>query len=72
VVLVLSALLNAAYFLPIVWRAFFRPVPPGEDPGRHEAPLPCLLALSATALGTVLLFFFPGVLADLAAAVVPS
>jgi multicomponent Na+:H+ antiporter subunit D len=63
VVLVLSTLLNAAYFLPIVYMAFFR-APEGDSVGadvyRHgEAPLPAVLALTATAIGTVLLFFFP-------------
>lgn len=61
-VIVLSTLLNAAYFLPIVYRAFFRD-PPEED--RHgksgEAPWPIVLALTATAAGAVLMFFFPEV-----------
>ncbi|MDD3934735.1 monovalent cation/H+ antiporter subunit D family protein [Rhodoferax sp.] len=61
-VIVLSTLLNAAYFLPIVYRAFF--VAPPADPHGHphgEAPLPMVIALTATAAGTVLLFFFPDV-----------
>jgi len=62
-----SALLNAAYFAPIVWRAFFRPVPEGEDRGRKEAPWPCVVALSATALLTLVFFFFPDAVVDLAA-----
>jgi multicomponent Na+:H+ antiporter subunit D len=61
-VIMLSTLLNAAYFLPIVYRAFFRD-PPEED--RHgksgEAPWPIVLALTATAAGAVLMFFFPEV-----------
>jgi multicomponent Na+:H+ antiporter subunit D len=68
-VIVLSALLNAAYFLPIVWRAFFRPLPEGQDTGWHEAPWPCLLALSLTALLTIALFFFPQAFLDLASSV---
>ncbi len=68
-VLVVSALLNAAYFLPIVWRAFFRPTPEGEASGRREAPWPCVLALCITAGMTVVLFFYPDVFADLAATV---
>jgi len=52
-----SALLNAAYFLPIVYAAFFRSVPPGADHG--EAPLPMVLALLVTATLTVGLFFCP-------------
>lgn len=61
-VIVLSTLLNAGYFLPIVYRAFF--VAPPADPHGHphgEAPLPMVIALTATAAVTVLLFFFPDV-----------
>ncbi|MDO9144555.1 monovalent cation/H+ antiporter subunit D family protein [Rhodoferax sp.] len=61
-VIVLSTLLNAGYFLPIVYRAFF--VAPPADPHGHphgEAPLPMVIALTATATVTVLLFFFPDV-----------
>lgn len=61
-VIALSTLLNAAYFLPIVYRAFF--VAPRSDPHDHahgEAPLPMVIALTATAAGTVLLFFFADV-----------
>ena len=68
-VIVVSALLNAGYFLPIVWRAFFKPVPEGESDGRKEAPWPCVVALSATAALTILLFFWPDVFAGLAAQV---
>jgi multicomponent Na+:H+ antiporter subunit D len=55
-VLAVSTLLNAAYFLPIVYAAFFRPPPP--DSGHGEAPLPMLVALVTTALLTLALFFF--------------
>lgn len=58
-VLFVSTILNAAYFLPIIWRAFFRPLPEGVPATRQEAPWPCVVALSVTALATVLLFFFP-------------
>lgn len=61
-VIVLSTLLNAGYFLPIVYRAFF--VTPPADPHGHphgEAPLLMVIALTATAAATVLLFFFPDV-----------
>lgn len=61
-VLVLSTILNAAYFLPIVAAAFFRP--PGKDVSRHahgEAPLPIVIALTATAALTLTLFFAPQV-----------
>jgi multicomponent Na+:H+ antiporter subunit D len=57
-VIAASTLLNAAYFAPIVYRAFFR-APQGEAHG--EAPLPMVLALTASAAATVALFFFPQV-----------
>ncbi len=57
-VIAASTLLNAAYFAPIVYRAFFR-APQGEAHG--EAPLPMVLALVATAGATVGLFFVPDV-----------
>ena len=62
-VLMLSSLLSAAYLLPIPLRAFFAKTPDGEantytQGGIHEAPIPCLIALSATAIGCLLLFFF--------------
>jgi len=59
-VIVASTLLNAAYFLPIVYRAFFR-APAVDDAGHAhgEAPLPIVLALSITAACTVALFFWP-------------
>ncbi|MDZ7747881.1 MAG: monovalent cation/H+ antiporter subunit D family protein [Halofilum sp. (in: g-proteobacteria)] len=59
-----SALLNAAYFLPIVYSAFFKAedVPAhGEHADHGEAPWPVVAALTATAVLTVLLFLFPGV-----------
>jgi multicomponent Na+:H+ antiporter subunit D len=53
-----STLLNAAYFMPIVYAAFFRPAA-GKAHG--EAPLTMVVALSLTAAGTVALFFVPDV-----------
>ena len=55
--IVVSTLLNAAYYVPIVYAAFFKPPPDDSNP-HGEAPLPMLLALSATAAGSVALFFF--------------
>lgn len=61
-VLLLSTLLNAGYFLPIVYRAFFRPLSADALAHPHgEAPWPIVLALTLTAAGTVALFFFPDV-----------
>ncbi|MHC5011130.1 MAG: proton-conducting transporter transmembrane domain-containing protein, partial [Planctomycetota bacterium] len=65
-VLLLSTILNAAYFLPIVWRAFFRAAPAGHEVGVREAPWACVIALSVTAAGTVALFLFPDLFLDLA------
>jgi multicomponent Na+:H+ antiporter subunit D len=57
-VIVVSTVLNATYFLPIVFRAFFRE--PAHDAHNHgEAPWPIVLALSATAAATLLMFFLP-------------
>jgi multicomponent Na+:H+ antiporter subunit D len=57
-----STLLNAGYFLPIVYRAFFCE-PPEHAHGHKsgEAPWPIVVALTATATGTVLMFLFPEV-----------
>jgi multicomponent Na+:H+ antiporter subunit D len=60
--LMVSSLLNVAYLLSIVGRAFF--LPPRKDDhhavhgdGIHEAPLACVVPLSLTALGCIVLFF---------------
>ncbi len=61
-VIAASTLLNAGYFLPIIYRAFFRtPVQDDHDHPHGEAPLPIVIALTLTAAGTVALFFFPDV-----------
>ena len=60
--IVISTLLNAAYFMPIVYAAFFRQEHAGAAHADHgEAPLPIVLALMTTALFTVLIFFYPDV-----------
>ncbi len=68
-VIVTSTALNAGYFLPIIVSAFFRPPDKGKKNAHDhgEAPLPIVIALTLTAAGTLLLFFFPGPLYDLAA-----
>ncbi len=61
-VIALSTLLNAGYFLPIVYRAFF--VAPSTSEFEHphgEAPVPMVVATSITATATVLLFLMPDV-----------
>ena len=67
VVLLFSSLLNAAYFMPVVYKAFF--CPPEEsmfESGVREAPIFCVLPLVITALITLVLFFFPQPFLDLA------
>jgi len=68
-VIFISTMLNAAYFMPIIYRAFmYAPDAPEDGKEPHgEAPFPIVLALTATAIGTVAMFFFPGVPFDLAA-----
>jgi multicomponent Na+:H+ antiporter subunit D len=77
VVLLTSSLLNAAYFLPIVYQGFFGKANPGGNPGGdasggsiHEAPFLAVAAPVITALCSIALFFYPGVFLDLAAMVV--
>ena len=76
-VLVISTLLNAGYFLPIVWRAFFRAPPAhhGDDHGHDhhddhgEAPWPMVLAQGVTATLTIILFIYHEPVLKLARAV---
>ncbi|MCO5122808.1 MAG: monovalent cation/H+ antiporter subunit D family protein [Rhizobacter sp.] len=70
-VIIASTLLNAGYFAPIVYRAFFVAPPAGDHAGHSdhsdhsshaahgEAPWPMVVALVATAAGTIALFFMP-------------
>ncbi|MCF8033388.1 MAG: monovalent cation/H+ antiporter subunit D family protein [Desulfarculaceae bacterium] len=60
VVLLVSSLLNAAYFLPIVYRAYFKP--PSEAAwleGRHEGPAAAWVPPLITAACSLILFFYP-------------
>jgi multicomponent Na+:H+ antiporter subunit D len=82
-VIALSTLLNAGYFLPIVYRAFF--VAPHAAPAQHhgdgqddahgehgEAPWPMVLALTLTAGATLALFFVHELPLALARQLVPG
>ncbi|MDH3694589.1 MAG: proton-conducting transporter membrane subunit, partial [Gammaproteobacteria bacterium] len=62
-VIIVSTLLNAAYFIPIVYAAFFKSPTHSNEEGvlSGEAPFPIVLALTITASMVVLLFIFPGV-----------
>ena len=71
VVFLISSILNACYFLPIVYRAFFcRPEESLYEGGRQEAPLACLIPLCITALLSVLSFFNPGLFIELAGLII--
>jgi multicomponent Na+:H+ antiporter subunit D len=60
VVLLVSSLLNAAYFLPIVYNAFFcAPEKALFENKIQEAPLWCIIPPVVTAIGTIVLFFYP-------------
>jgi len=54
-VIVASTLLNAGYFLPIVYRAFFKE---GNAETHGEAPLSMVAALVTTAALTIVMFFW--------------
>ena len=60
-VIVGSTLLNAGYFLPIVYRAFFRASTEGQDRTRRSAVDDGGCAGRHGGIGTVLLFFFADV-----------
>lgn len=69
-VILLSTLLNAGYFLPIIYKAFFEKekVVTGVSINRNygEAPLAIVVALIITALAVLALFVYPGVFMELA------
>jgi multicomponent Na+:H+ antiporter subunit D len=76
-VLIVSALLNAAYFVPVVYHAYFGqpPAPSGHDAGHAhaahgEAPLAMLIPICITAVISVALGFYPDFFMQLAKAVV--
>ncbi len=74
VVLLTSSLLNAAYFLPIVYQGFFSKANPGEDalegPRIEEAPLLAVVPPVVTAIASIALFFYPDLFLKLATMVI--
>ncbi|MCF8030257.1 MAG: monovalent cation/H+ antiporter subunit D family protein [Desulfohalobiaceae bacterium] len=65
-VILTSSFLNAVYFLPIVYKAFFH----GPSGGKGafsvtKEPLMCVVPLLLTAAGSVVLFFWPQLFIDL-------
>jgi multicomponent Na+:H+ antiporter subunit D len=66
-VLLGSSLLNAAYFLPIVYKAFFcTPEEAMFEDKVQEAPLWCVVPLVITAIISIGLFFYPDIFRTLA------
>ena len=68
--IVLSTVLNAAYFLPIIYMVWFteEKVAPAKEHG--EAPFAAVLALTITAILTIGFFFFNGPVLELASQIV--
>lgn len=64
-VLVISTVLNIAYFAPIICRAF-APATHTSAQASHEAPAGMLMAMLLTVLMVLLLFFFPEPVLNLA------
>lgn len=72
-VLVFSSLLNAAYFLPIVYRAFFCPAEQCLHSGPvREAPILCIAPPLITAGLSMAVFFYPDIFLSLARMAVGS
>jgi multicomponent Na+:H+ antiporter subunit D len=70
-ILITSTLLNAAYFVPVVYQGFFGKAPE-EDAHHpaHEAPLSMVVPLCITATLSVAIGIFPDVFLHLAQQVV--
>ena len=64
--IIIGSLLTAAYLLPIIYSAYFKKGSNEEVDQIQEAPLLMLIPLVVTAAGTVILFFWPTRLLDLA------
>jgi len=71
VLLLTSSLLNAGYFLPVIYQAFFRKYA-AEDAHLTEAKPAMVVPLAVTAVITVLLGLFPGPLLQLIRGVIGS
>ncbi|MFO7550949.1 MAG: monovalent cation/H+ antiporter subunit D family protein [Haliea sp.] len=70
--IIASTVLNAMYFLPIIYFAWLAPATPGIDMEHGEAPPAMLLALGVTAALTIGFFFFNQPLLDLESQLVES
>jgi multicomponent Na+:H+ antiporter subunit D len=73
-VIIISTLLNCAYFLPVIYKAFFKEekMAPGVviTNNHGESSFPIVIAMFITAIATIGLFIYPGVFMELAKAVV--
>jgi multicomponent Na+:H+ antiporter subunit D len=67
VILIISSILNIAYLIPPVWKAFFvsPEVETEFDGGVREAPWACVVPVIITSILCLVLFFWPGVLLQL-------
>ena len=73
VVLLFSSLLNAAYFMPFVYRAFFcKPEEAMFEDTIKEAPPFCVVPLVVTAIISIILLFYPQPFVRLASMMVQS
>ena len=70
--IIVSTVLNAMYFLPIIYFAWLAPPAPGVDMNHGEAPKAILLALAVTSTLTIVFFFFNQPLLDLESQLVES
>jgi multicomponent Na+:H+ antiporter subunit D len=70
IVLATSTILNACYFLPVVYAAFFKEANPEKHEGIKEAPAFVVVPLVLTAIGAIVLFFAPGIFLELTRMVV--
>jgi multicomponent Na+:H+ antiporter subunit D len=69
-VMVIATALNAAYFLPIIFNAFFKQEDEAPVKTHGEAPLSMVSALSFTAVLTLLFFLFNGPVLELEYAII--
>jgi multicomponent Na+:H+ antiporter subunit D len=66
VIIIISTLLNCAYFLPVIYKAFFeKEKVDGKSKQHGEAPFPIVIALTITMLAVIALFVYPGVFLEL-------
>ncbi|CAN0498736.1 unnamed protein product [Discosporangium mesarthrocarpum] len=63
--IILSTVLNAAYFLPIIFMVWFAEEKTAPDVDHGEAPLAAVVALTITAALTIGFFFFNGPVLEL-------